>query len=70
MRLLLRHAPTGLFYAGPEQWTGTTTEALDFQAPDLALDFVSESRLEQMEVILDFGEAGFEVPLKIVGMGA
>jgi len=69
MKLLLRHTPSGLFYAGPDQWTETRTEAVDFRAPDVALDFVSESQLKQIEVVLDFGEAGFEVPLKIAGLG-
>jgi hypothetical protein len=69
MKLLLRHGPSGLFYAGPDQWTETRTEALDFRATDLAMDFVSESQLKHMEVVLDFGDPGFEVPLKIAGLG-
>ncbi len=69
MRLLLRHIQTRRYYAGEEQWTESATDALDFQAPDTALDFVSQEGLEGMEVVLDFGDPTFAVPLKIVGLG-
>ena len=69
MRVLLRNAKTGLFYAGPEKWTPDYADAHDFGLTDAALDCVSASRLQQMELLMRFDESGFDIPLTIVGTG-
>ncbi len=69
MRVLLRSTETGLFYAGPEHWTQSHTEALDFRGTDLALDHVSESGLPDMEVLMRFDDPVLEIPLFIAGLG-
>ena len=66
MKVLLRNIMTGLFYAGPEQWTGNQSEATDFEGPDRALDHVSQSQLETMEVVIHFEQTSFDIPLTIV----
>jgi hypothetical protein len=60
---------TGLFYAGPDQWTKEHARALEFQGPNVALDTVAEGKLERVEVIVHFENSIFDVPLKIVGNG-
>ena len=69
MKVFLRNTQTGLFYAGPDRWTIEPTEAFDFEGPNLALDMVSQSKLQTVEVIVHFEESVFNVPLKIVGTG-
>jgi len=69
MKVFLRNTATGQFYAGPGQWTEEHAEALDFQGPDTALDAVSQSKLQAMEVVIHFEEASFDLPMKIVGTG-
>ena len=66
MKILLRDTQTGLFYAGPNQWTTGQEAAQDFKTPDMALDIVDESKLNAVEIIVHFGEAAFDVPLTIV----
>jgi hypothetical protein len=70
MKVFLRNTETGLFYAGPDHWTGEHGEAMEFRGPDRALDQVSEAKLNAMEVIIHFEESHFDIPLKIVGLGA
>ena len=69
MKVFLRHTGSGLFYAGPDRWTQTHAEAVDFEAPNFALDMLSDSKLEGMEVIVHFEQMAFDMPLKIVGRG-
>jgi hypothetical protein len=70
MKVLLRNIQTGLFYAGPEQWTEDQCVATDFEGPDRALDQVSESNLEAVEVVIHFEDTCFDIPLKIVSPAA
>jgi len=67
MKVLLRNTQTGLFYAGSEQWTEDQSVATDFEGPDRALDQVSESNLETVEVVIHFEDTLFDIPLTIVG---
>jgi hypothetical protein len=66
MKILLRDTQTGLFYAGPNQWTIEQDTAQDFKTPDLAFNVIDESKLNAMEIVVHFGEAAFDVPLTIV----
>jgi len=52
MKVFLRNTATGQFYAGPGQWTAAHSEAVDFPGPDVALDAVSETKLDAMEVVI------------------
>ncbi len=66
MKILLRDTQTGLFYAGPNQWTTGQDTAQDFKTPDVALNVVDESKLNTMEIVVHFDDAAFDVPLTIV----
>lgn len=66
MKILLRDIRTGLFYAGPNQWTIEQDTAEDFKTPDVAFNVIDESKLNAMEIVVHFGEAAFDVPLTIV----
>ena len=69
MRVLLRNVQTGQFYVGPEQWSETDAEAMDFGDTELALDCVWENHLTGMEVVMRFDEPFFEIPLRVVASG-
>jgi hypothetical protein len=66
MKILLRDTQTGLFYAGPNQWSEAQDAACDFKTPDVALDVVDQSKLKTMEIVVHFDDAKFDVPLTIV----
>jgi len=66
MKILLRDTQTGLFYAGPNEWTTGQEAAQDCKTPDVALDLVDESRMNAMEIVVHFDDAAFDVPLTIV----
>jgi hypothetical protein len=70
MKVLLRNTQTGLFYAGGDHWTGEHEQARDFENPDCALEQVSQSSLNGVEVIVHFENPGFDLPLTIYGTGA
>jgi hypothetical protein len=69
MKVLLRNTHTGLFYVGPDQWSENQAEALDFEAPDRALDRVTQSKLDAMEVVIHFEQSSFDIPVTIVSAG-
>jgi len=69
MRVLLHNTQTGLFYAGPKDWTADAAQAVDFERPDLALDLVRTSKLEWMELVLRFDQS-VEFPVTIVSAGS
>ena len=69
MKVLLRNMQTGLFYAGPDQWTQEHSQAIEFEGPNYALDRVTQSRLDGMEIIIHFEDTAFDMPLKIIGLG-
>lgn len=54
MRTLLRNVKTGLYFQGPDKWTGDPSEALDFRLIDRALKLIESLRLEGVEVAFAF----------------
>jgi hypothetical protein len=69
MKVLLRNTDTGLFYAGPDQWTNAHAQAVEFEGPHVALDTVSSGKLASVEVVIHFEESIFDFPIQIVGLG-
>lgn len=69
MKVLLRDTRTGLFYARAGEWTREQEEATDFEGPDVALDTVRQTSLEAVEVVVQFEDTSFEIPLTIVSAG-
>ena len=66
MKILLRDLGTGLFYAGPDQWSEDADTAQDFETPDIALDQISSADLGKVELVMRFDDASFNVPVTIV----
>jgi hypothetical protein len=54
MKTLLRNIQTGLYFQGPDQWTGNPAEARDFKAIDRAVEFIRTWKLDGCEVAFAF----------------
>jgi hypothetical protein len=54
MRTVLRRIPEGLYFQGPDQWTGDPALAFDFRQIDRALQFVEKWHLKDVEVAFCF----------------
>jgi hypothetical protein len=69
MRIILQHTQTGLFYAGPDNWTSDDQAALTFERTDTAMDLVYERKLEDTRLLMRFDRPFLEIPLSIAGFG-
>lgn len=54
MKTLLRDITTGLYFQGPDKWTGNAADARDFKAIDRAIDFVRTWKLDGVEIAFAF----------------
>ena len=65
MRVVLRHAGMGLFYAGPKHWVGQSDAALDLKTVERATEVSREEAFEQMEVHVSFDEPDCDLVLPL-----
>jgi len=54
MKTLLRDISTGLYFQGPDLWTGNAADARDFKAIDRAIDFIHTWKLNGVELAFFF----------------
>ena len=54
MKTLLRDITTGLYFQGPDKWTGDAAEAHNFKAIDRAIEFVRTWKLDGVELAFFF----------------
>lgn len=54
MKTLLRNISSGLYFQGPDKWTGNPAEARDFKAIDRAVEFIRTWKLDGCEVAFAF----------------
>ncbi len=54
MRTLLRKMSSGLYFQGPDRWTGNPTEAFNFKSIDRALAFIRTWHLQEVELAFAF----------------
>lgn len=60
MRTLLRNVSTGLYFRGPDEWTGDPAQAHNFKLIDRALHFIDRWHLQNIELAFAFSD-GAEV---------
>ncbi len=65
MRVLLRHAGIGLYYAGRKHWVGKPEQATDLGSIERATELSREESFEQMEVLVDYGDPVCELVLPL-----
>lgn len=54
MKTLLRNTTTGLYFEGPDKWTGNAAKARDFKAIDRAIEFIETWKLDGVELAFFF----------------
>jgi hypothetical protein len=65
MKVLLRNIQNGLYFRTPSQWASDPTEALDFFGTGQAIQAALESRLEDVQVVLSFGDPQHDIVLPL-----
>ena len=54
MRVLLRDAKTGRYYAGPDHWANDRDQAVDLQEIERAIQFNIEQKVGATDLILAY----------------
>jgi len=65
MRILLRHTGTGLFFESEDKWTTQAEAARDFRSSGRAIMFVTEWGLNEVEILMAFDDARYNITLPI-----
>jgi len=67
MRVHLRHAHVGLYYAGRKHWVSNPDAALDLETIERAAEVSREEDFTQMEIVATFAEPGCDLVLPLGG---
>ncbi len=55
MRVMLQNSETGLFYAGPSNWTSDVLHAVDFESVSHAVEAYKHERVAFAAIMVDHG---------------
>ena len=70
MRVLLRHAVIGLYYAGRKHWVGNPDSALDLGTIERATELSRDESFEEMDIVVTSGDPTRELVLPLKRRGA
>ena len=65
MRVLLRHAVIGLYYAGRKHWVGDPGSALDLGTVEQATELSREEEFGDMDILVTYDDPSCELVLPI-----
>jgi hypothetical protein len=65
MRVLLRHARIGLYYAGHKHWVGSSGPALDLETIERATELSRDESFEEMDIVVTYDDACRELVLPL-----
>jgi hypothetical protein len=65
MRVLLRHAGMGLYYAGRKHWVGDPDSALDLGSIEQAAERSREEFFEEMDIVVTHDDPTCELVLPV-----
>jgi hypothetical protein len=65
MRVVLRNARIGLYYAGRKYWVGHPDAAVDLKSIERAAELSREENFEQMEIVVDYEDPECELVLPL-----
>lgn len=65
MRVLLRNARIGLYYAGRKHWVGKADAAANLMTIERAAELSAEENFDQMEVLVDYDDPNCELVLPL-----
>jgi hypothetical protein len=66
MRVVLKHAGIGLYYAGRKHWVGDAGSALDLETIERATELSCDEPFGEMDVVVTYDDSGCErvLPLR------
>jgi hypothetical protein len=72
MKVLLKHAGIGLYYAGRKHWVGDADSALDLETVERATELSRDESFMEMDIVVTYDEPGCELvlPLRQRGLQA
>jgi hypothetical protein len=65
VRVLLRHAGIGLYYAGRRHWVGDAGSALDLGTIERAAELSRAESFEEMDVVVTYDDPACELVLPL-----
>jgi hypothetical protein len=65
MRVFLRHAEMGLYYAGHKHWVGHPDAALDLGSIEQATELSREESFEEMDIVVTYDDPTCELVLPV-----
>jgi len=65
MRVVLRHAGIGLYYAGRRHWVGNPDSALDLETAERATELSHDECFEEMQILLTYDDPARELVLPL-----
>ena len=66
MRVVLRHAGIGLYYAGRKHWVGNPDSALDLETIERATELSRDESFEGMQIHVTYDDPAHELVLPLV----
>jgi len=69
MRVLLRNARIGLYYAGRKHWVGKADAAADLITIEHATELSADENFDQMEILVDYDDSACELVLPVKSRG-
>jgi hypothetical protein len=66
VRVVLRHAGIGIYYAGRKHWLGKADSALDLGTIERATELSRDESFEEMQILVTCGDPARELVLPIV----
>jgi hypothetical protein len=65
MRVVLRHAGIGLYYAGRKHWVGNQDSALDLATIERATELSSDESFGEMDIVVTYDDSRGELVLPL-----
>jgi hypothetical protein len=65
MRVVLRHAGIGLYYAGRKHWVGDPDSALDLETIERATELSRDESFEEMDIVMTYDDPFCELVLPL-----
>ncbi|HYE33483.1 MAG TPA: hypothetical protein VEH27_18825 [Methylomirabilota bacterium] len=64
MRVIVQHCDSKLYYAGPNNWAAEASKAMDFVNSQRAAQFIGQSQMPDVQILLHTPEESREVLIK------
>ena len=65
MRVVLRHAVIGLYYAGLKHWVGDPGSAMDLETIERATEVSRDESFEEMDIVLTYDDPACELVMPL-----